>query len=97
LFRLIGPVELAGTQAIRVRETAGRERPVRLSERRIDGAVLVNVSQHCQSINFTSSIETDIDGEFAKLGPKGLREAHPHLPLSDLGAHGRSGSPGPSP
>ena len=44
------------------------------SGRRIDGDVLAHISPaHSENINFLGSIDIDIEGELAQLGPTGYR------------------------
>lgn len=47
---------------------------MRRSGRRVDEEVLAHVSPaHSENINFFGSIDVDIEGELAQLGPTGCR------------------------
>jgi hypothetical protein len=50
------------------------QRIVRTAGRRIDDEVLAHISPaHSENINFFGSIDVDIEGEVAQLGPTGYR------------------------
>jgi Tn3 transposase DDE domain len=65
---------------------------MRRSGRRIDDEVLAHISPaHSENINFFGSIDVDIEGELAQLGPTGYRPLRVRDPCSDRGQLAASG------